>query len=112
MKSKMPPGTNLVVDNHMDGAVCGVVREIGQVEGLVDHTLAGKCSITMEKYAHRPLSLGNGKEKASSTIQPHTHCKLEFLARKKNVLLVMWCPDKCSFLSKLFPQDLCYGQEW
>ena len=60
---KLPVKTNLVVDDHMYGTVCGVIWEIRQVEGLVNHTLASKSSIAMEKNAHGPLPLENGTKR-------------------------------------------------
>ena len=39
---------NLVVADDVDGAVGGVVRQVGQVEGLIDNTLAREGSVTVE----------------------------------------------------------------
>ena len=39
--------TNLVVDDHVDGAVGGVVREVRQMEGLIYHPLTYRCTLTV-----------------------------------------------------------------
>ena len=43
---------NLVVDHHVDGAVCGVGREVREVEGLVDHSLSSEGCIAVQQYTH------------------------------------------------------------
>ena len=48
---------NLVVDYHMDGAVSGVGRQVGQVEGLVDHALPCKGCVAMQQHTHHFPSL-------------------------------------------------------
>ena len=47
---------NLVVDNDVDRPVSGVVGKVGEVKGLVDHTLSGECSIAMEKDTHNSVT--------------------------------------------------------
>lgn len=43
------PRSYLVVDDDVHGAVRGVGRQIGQVEGLVDDALTGKCGVSVKK---------------------------------------------------------------
>lgn len=47
-----PVSGYLVVDHHMYGAVCGVGRQVRQVERLVHDTLACERSITVEQNRH------------------------------------------------------------
>lgn len=44
--------THLIVDHHMYGAVCGVGRQVGQVERLINNPLACERSITMQQNRH------------------------------------------------------------
>ena len=44
----------------MDRAVGGVVGKVREVKGLIDHTLSGECSITMEKNTHNSVTWGGG----------------------------------------------------
>lgn len=44
--------SNLIVDNDVDGSVGRVIRQVAQVERLVDHTLARECGIAVQKNAH------------------------------------------------------------
>lgn len=41
---------NLVVDDNVDGAVRGVVRQICQVEGLVHNALAAEGCVTVKEH--------------------------------------------------------------
>lgn len=47
-----PAGPYLVVDHHVHGAIGGVRGQVAQVEGLIDHTLASKGSISMDQDGH------------------------------------------------------------
>lgn len=58
MRPGMQPDPHLVVDNHMHGAVGGVRGQVTQVEGLIDHTLAGEGSIPMDQDGHDLQSRG------------------------------------------------------
>lgn len=42
----------LVVDHHVYRAVCGVERQVGQVERLVNDTLARECSVAVQQDRH------------------------------------------------------------
>lgn len=57
----------LVVDHHMYGAMCGVGRQVGQVERLVDDPLACERSIAVKQDRHH---LGN-----RSSIQTNTDAR-------------------------------------
>ena len=43
---------HLVVDNEVDGTMSGVVRQVREVECLIDHPLASKCCIPMKQDGH------------------------------------------------------------
>jgi len=49
--------TNLVVDDNVNGAVGGVVGQVGQVEGLEHNALTAEGSITVKQHGHDFLAL-------------------------------------------------------
>lgn len=49
--------TDLVVDDNVNGAVGGVVRQVGQVEGLENNALTAEGSVTVEQHGHDFLAL-------------------------------------------------------
>ena len=49
---------DLVIDHHVDGAVCGVGREVREVEGLVDHSLSSEGCIAMQQHTHHFAAFG------------------------------------------------------
>ena len=59
--------TDLVVDHHMDGAVCGEGWQVRQMHGLVDNSLTSEGSITMEQNAHHL----HHTEQISTSPAPH-----------------------------------------
>ena len=48
----------LVVDNEVNGAMCGVVWQIRKMKGLVDHALPSKRCIPMQENGHHLQSVG------------------------------------------------------
>lgn len=42
----------LVVDHDVHGAVCGVGRQVGQVEGLIDDALTGERGVSVQQDGH------------------------------------------------------------
>ena len=56
--SRIGGEADLVVHHDVNRAVRRVVRQVGQVDRLVDHTLTGERRITVQQNRHHVLALG------------------------------------------------------
>ena len=44
--------SNLIIDDHMNGPVSAIPRQLRHVESLVDHPLSGQCRISMDQQGN------------------------------------------------------------
>lgn len=95
----------LVVGDNVDCAVCGVVGQVTEMEGFVDHALASKGRITVKQHTHHLQSEIRNTALTDSLFLPR-HCitflETTFFHQNRTTAMVLLSKNMCGKIQTVF----------